>query len=104
MRLLRELRRPDVGNPQLYRSQTLSAEPIAMCADSDCTWRVRPLASHAQTLHVTPAQSNYTRSLILGAAQNVSHTHRLQASDIGTSAERYDVVDPLGIAITDRGR
>ena len=56
-----------------------------MCADSDCTWRVRPLASHAQTLHVTPGQSNHSRSLILGAAQNVTHTHLLQASDIEAS-------------------
>ena len=87
VRLLRELWRSDVGNPELYRSQTLRAESVAMCADSDCAWRIRPLASHAQTLHVTRGQSNHLRSLVaLGPAQNVTHMHRLQASGIGTYA------------------
>ena len=47
------------------------------------------------TLHVTQHQGNHIRSLILGPAQNVTHTHRPRASDIGTTAERYAGVDAL---------
>ena len=92
VRLLRELRRPDVGHPQLYRSQTLRAESLAVSADSHGAWRGRTSTSHAHTLHVTPTQRNDTRPLSVDPAQNVTHEHRLQAPENGTDA----LVHPLG--------
>lgn len=96
VRLLRELWRSDVGNPELHRSQTLRAESLAVCADSDCAWRGRTLASHTQMLHVTLAQSNHVRPLIVGHTQNVTHPHALQALGIGTyaSARSLDIALP----------
>ncbi|MAT06719.1 MAG: hypothetical protein CL424_16915 [Acidimicrobiaceae bacterium] len=66
-----------------------------MGADSDCAWRGRTLASHAQTLHVTPAPSNHAVATVVNMvasgmtpAEVVDELPSLELDDVA-AALRY---------------